>query len=68
MRVRLFSPPRPAVPGEAQVLQISKGEARHQRVAMQPRPGTTLEAAESQFLLEPLLAYPTRLDSGCQGA
>lgn len=49
--------------GEAQVLQVGAGDARHQRVAMQPRPGPSLEVIEAEFFLEllvGLLADPAR--------
>src|SRR4051812_9796582 len=61
-----FPPPRRL---QAPVLQISKGDAGHQGVAMQAGPGPALEVAEPQFLLEllvHLLAGPARLDGGDQ--
>ena len=70
-RVGIFPPPRPTVLGEAQVLQVGAGDARHQRVSMQPGPGASLEMVEAEFLLEllvGLLADPARLDRACQGA
>ena len=51
------------------VLQIGEGDAGHQRVPMQSGPGSPLEVAEAEFILEllmHLLAGPARLDSGCQ--
>src|SRR3954464_14077789 len=59
-----FSPTRRL---QAPVLQISKGDAGHQGVAMQAGPGPALEVAEPQFLLELLMylfAGPARLDGG----
>src|SRR3954453_24055862 len=61
-----FFPPRLL---QAPVLQISKGDAGHQGVAMQTGPGPALEVAEPKFLLEVLmhlLAGPARLDGGDQ--
>src|SRR3954447_11912601 len=61
-----FSPPRRL---QAPVLQISKGDAGHQGVAMQTGPGAALEVAEAKFLLELLMylfAGPARLDAGDQ--
>src|SRR3954454_8965748 len=63
-----FPPPRRL---RAPVLQIGKGDAGHQGVAMQAGPGPALEVAEPQFLLELLmylLAGPARLDGGDQPA
>src|SRR3954453_231958 len=63
-----FSPTRRL---QAPVLQISKGDAGHQGVAMQTGPGAALEVAEPQFLLELLMylfAGPARLDGGDQPA
>ena len=57
--------------GEAQVLQIGAGDARHQRVPVQPGPGPALEVPETKFALEllvRLLAYPARLDRRSQRA
>src|SRR3954470_23601519 len=64
----LFSPTRRL---QAPVLQISKGDAGHQRVPMQAGPGPALEVAETELLLEllvHLLARPARLDGGDQPA
>src|SRR3954464_11822341 len=61
-----FPPPRRL---QAPVLQIGKGDAGHQGVAMQTGPGPAFEIAEPKFLLEllmHLLAGPARLDSGDQ--
>src|SRR3954453_18914206 len=61
-----FPPPRCL---QAPVLQISKGNANHQRVPMQASPGPAFEVAEPEFLLEllmHLLARPARLDAGDQ--
>src|SRR4051794_37290382 len=63
-----FSPTRRL---QAPVLQISKGDAGHQRVPMQAGPGPALEVAETELLLEllvHLLAGPARLDGGDQPA
>jgi len=70
-RVVIFPPPRPTMLGEAQVLQVGAGDARHQRVSVQPGPGASLEVIEAEFFLElpvGLLADPARLDRACQGA
>src|SRR3954447_18038623 len=59
-----FPPPRRL---QAPVLQISKGDAGHQGVAMQTGPGPALEVAEPEFLLEQLmylLAGQPRLEGG----
>lgn len=66
-----FPPPRPAVLGEAQVLQKSKSDAGHQGVPVQPRPGAPFELAEAELSLELLVhlfARPARLDGGRQRA
>ena len=66
-----FPPPRPGLPGEARVLQIGIGDARHQRVPVQPYPGPALEVPEPKFafqLLMRLLAYPAGLDRRTQRA
>src|SRR3954464_6095617 len=63
-----FSPTRRL---QAPVLQISKGDAGHQRVPMQAGPGPAFEVAEAELLLEllvHLLARPARLDGGDQPA
>src|SRR3954471_8749967 len=63
-----FPPPRRL---QAPVLQISKGDAGHQRVPMQAGPGPALEVAETELLLELLVhlpARPARLDGGDQPA
>src|SRR3954452_1694115 len=63
-----FSPPRRL---QAPVLQIGKGDAGHQRVAMQAGPGAALEITEPKFLLELLVhlfAGPARLAGGAQPA
>src|SRR3954451_6023342 len=68
LRPTFFSPTRRL---QAPVLQISKGDAGHQRVAMQAGPGPALEVAETELLLEllvHLLAGPARLDGGDQPA
>src|SRR3954464_3252583 len=64
-----FFPPSRSL--QAPVLQISKGDAGHQRVPMQAGPGPALEVAETELLLEllvHLLARPARLDGGDQPA
>ena len=51
--------------GQAQVLQISTSQARHQRVPVQSGPGAALIGVEAKFVLEllmSLLADPARLD------
>ena len=68
LRPTLFPPPRRR---QAPVLQIGKGDAAHQRVSVQPRPGAPFEMAEAKFLLELLMALltdPARLDRRHQGA
>ena len=43
----------------------------HERVTVQALPGPSLEVVKTEFffhLLVSLLADPTRLDGGCQGA
>lgn len=61
---RLFPPLRR---GEAAVLEKGVGEHRHERVSVQPGPGSALEVVEAERLLEllvGLLAGPARLDGG----
>src|SRR3954470_14601985 len=68
LRPTFFPPPRRL---QAPVLQIGKGDAGHQGVAMQAGPGPTLEVAEPKFLLELLMylfAGPARLDGSDQPA
>src|SRR3954454_21491480 len=68
LRPTFFSPTRRL---QAPVLQISKGDAGHQRVPMQAGPGPALEVAEAELLLEllvHLLARPARLNAGDQPA
>ena len=70
-RDTIFSPLRPAMLGQAQVLHTGVGDARRQRVPMQPRPGTPLEVAQTEFLLSLLVglfAHPTGLDRAHQRA
>ena len=67
----IFPRPRRMRLGEAAVLQIGKGDAGHQGVSVQPRPGASLEVAETEFLFQllmRLLADPARLDRSRQGA
>ena len=52
-----FPPPRRR---QAPVLQIGKGDAGHQRVAMQAGPGPAFEVAEAELLLELLVHLPQR--------
>ena len=62
-----FFPPARSL--QAPVLQIGKGHAGHQRVPMQPGPGSAFEVAEPEFLLEllmHLLTRPARLYAGGQ--
>ena len=47
-----FSPSR----FEAQVLEIGKGDARHERVSVQTGPGSAFEAVKTEFLLELLMS------------
>jgi hypothetical protein len=64
-----FSPIRSIGLGEAQVLEVGAGHARHQRVAVQSGPGAALEVVEAEFLLHllvSLLARPARLDRAGQ--
>src|SRR3954463_15941259 len=68
LRPTFFSPTRRL---QAPVLQIGKGDAGHQGVAMPAGPGPALKVAEPQFLLELLMylfAGPARLDGGDQPA
>src|SRR3954469_19932836 len=68
LRPTFFSPTRRL---QAPGLQIGKGDAGHQRVAMQAGPGPALEVAEAELLLEllvHLLAGPARLDGSDQPA
>ena len=65
----LFPPIRPAMLGQAQVLQEGIGNARHQRVSVQSCPGAPLEVAEAEFSLEllmGLLADPACFDGAHQ--
>src|SRR5690349_15201895 len=67
----IFPRPRPAVRGEAQVLQIGERNAGHQRMPVQPGPRASLEMAQAELLFEllvRLLARPARLDRGGEGA
>jgi hypothetical protein len=66
----VFTPIHPAMLGEAEMLQVGAGNAGHQRMSVQARPGPPLEVPETEFLFELLmclLADPARLDGGCQG-
>jgi hypothetical protein len=67
----IFPRPRRKKLGEAQVLEISKGDAGHQRVSVQPCPGAAFEMAETELLFQllmRLLADPAGLDRARQGA
>jgi hypothetical protein len=69
-QVGIFPPPRPAIPGEAQVLQIGERDAAHEGVPVQSGPRAAFEVTEPQLVLEllmRLLAGPARLDGGGQG-
>ena len=64
----LFFPPRRC---EATVLEEGISDHCHERVTVQALPGPSLEVVKTEFffhLLVSLLADPTRLDGGCQGA
>src|SRR3954468_15014351 len=52
-----FPPPRSL---QAPVLQVSEGDAGHQRVPVQAGPGPALEVAEAEFLLQVLMCLPAR--------
>src|ERR1700736_1687334 len=63
-----FFPPRCC---ETAVLEEGVSDHCHKRVTVKPLPGSPLEVIETEFffqLLVSLLANPTRLDGGCQGA
>src|SRR3712207_4915760 len=67
----IFPRPRRGKLGEAKVLEIGKGDAAHQPVSVQPRPGAPLEVAETELLFQllmRLLANPGCLDRARQGA
>ena len=56
---------------EPAILKESVGDHRHQRMAVQALPGPAFEVIETEFffqLLVRLLANPSRLDGGRQGA
>jgi len=64
----LFSPSRFF---EATVLQEGEGEHCHQCMAVKALPGSPFEVVEPEFLFQllmGLLANPSCLDSGSQGA
>src|SRR3954462_10586417 len=68
LRPTFFSPTRRL---QAPVLQISKGDAGHQRGPMQAGPGPGFKAAEPDLLLDllvPRLPGPGRLAGGDQPA
>ena len=65
----VFFPSRLALPGEAQVLQVGVGDARHQPVPVQPGPGPAVVVPDPELALEllvRLLAHPARLDRSHQ--
>src|SRR5829696_4806571 len=67
----IFPRPRRKKLGEAAVLEIGAGDAGHQRVSVQPRPGAAFEMAETELLFQllmRLLADPAGLDRARQGA
>ena len=56
---------------EATILKEGEGEHRHERMAMKTLPGSPFEVVEAKFLLQllmGLLANPSCLDGGSQGA
>src|SRR5215204_3577917 len=56
---------------KAAMLEEGVSDHRHQRMTMQALPGPALEVIEAEFLFEllvSLLANPSRLDGGRQGA
>ena len=53
------------------MLQKGEGEHRHERMAVKSLPGSPLEVVEPKFLFQllvGLIANPSSLDSGSQGA
>src|SRR5262245_61110832 len=53
------------------MLEESVSDHRHERMTMQTLPGSSLEVVKTEFffhLLVSLLANPSRLDGGCEGA
>ena len=64
----LFFPPRLC---ETAMLEECVGDHGHECMTMEALPGSSLEVVKTEFffrLLVSLLANPTRLDGGCQGA
>jgi len=56
---------------EATVLEEGVSDHRHERMTVKTLPGSSLEVIKAKFffhLLVSLLAYPSRLDGGRQGA
>ena len=56
---------------EATVLKESESDHRHERVAVKSLPGSPFEVIEAEFLFQlliSLLANPSCLDGGGQGA
>ena len=53
------------------MLEEGVSDHRHERMTVKALPGPSLEVVKTEFffrLLVSLLANPTRLDGGCQGA
>jgi hypothetical protein len=53
------------------MLEEGVSDHRHERMTVKALPGPSLEVVKTEFffhLLVSLLADPTRLDGGCQGA
>ena len=64
----LFFPPCCCQPA---MLEEGVSDHRHERMTVKALPGPSLEVVKTEFffhLLVSLLANPTRLDGGCQGA
>src|SRR5215510_581542 len=56
---------------EPAMLEEGVSDHRHKRMTVKALPGSSLEVVKTEFffnLLVSLLANPTRLDGGCQGA
>ena len=58
----IFTPPCPGLLGEAQVLKVGAGHARHERVSTQSGPGAALEVIEAEVFL-PAAGAPARTPS-----
>src|SRR5215510_3317361 len=64
----LFFPPCCCEPA---MLEEGVSDHRHKRMSVKALPGSSLEVVKTKFffhLLVSLLANPTRLDGGCEGA